>query len=213
MSELNYADALAQQQQRDQDAERERSNEIEWGKILAEYPLVNHAANRGEVHDWCQGQITLDRFRFFMEKSPTALNLDWDIDAERGKLTAAIIGKMHDPTEHRFTKFDEQQLRKSLQYKSTSELRENLANVTLRQSMAKKSVTELKQDLKDMRAAETAGQRHPNYPQLPSKMYDSQSRSWKVVDREYLLSLDAFELRRLNRLYGPYLEDRLNGRD
>ena len=99
---------------------------------------------------------------------------------------------MHDPTEHRFTKFDEQQLRKSLQYKSTSELREKLANVTLRQSMAKKSVTELKQDLKDMRAAETPGQRHPNYPQLPQKMYDSQSRSWKVVDREYLLSLDAF---------------------
>src|SRR5271166_5467912 len=109
MSEINYASALAQQQQRDQDAERERSNEIEWGKILAEYRLVNHAANRKEVYDWCQGQITLDRFRFFMEKNPTALSLDWNIDRERAKLIAAICGAMHDPTERRFTKFDEQQ--------------------------------------------------------------------------------------------------------
>ena len=46
---------------------------MEWGKILEEYPLVNHAANRKEVYDWCQGQITLGRFRFFMEKNPTAL--------------------------------------------------------------------------------------------------------------------------------------------
>ena len=166
---LNYTDALAQQQQRDQDAELEQSNETEWGKILSEYPLVNHAANRKEVYEWCQGQITLDRFRFFMERNPTALSLDWDINAERAKLTAAIMGKMHDPTERRFTAFDEQTLRKSLAYKSTSELREKLADVMLRQSMASKSVTELKQDLKDMRAAETAGQRYPGWPSFPSK--------------------------------------------
>ena len=52
---LNYTDALAQQQQRDQDAELERSNETEWGKILAEYPLVNHSANSKEVYEWCRG--------------------------------------------------------------------------------------------------------------------------------------------------------------
>jgi hypothetical protein len=216
MAEINYANALAQQQQRELDAEREQQEEIEWGKILSEYPLVNHAANRAEVRDWCQAQITLERFRFFMEKNPTALNLDWDIDAERGKLIAAICGAMHDPTEKRFTRFDEQQLRKALEYKSTSELREKLADVTRRQSMAKKSVTELKQDLKDMRAAETAGQRHPNYPQLPEKMYDSASRGWLVVDREYLQTLsrtDIYAFKRLAKLYGPYLDDRLNGRD
>ena len=65
---------------------------------------------------------------------------------------------MHDPTERRFTAFDEQTLRKSLAYKSTSELREKLADVICAsQTASKKSVTELKQDLKDMRAAETAG--------------------------------------------------------
>ena len=210
---LNYTDALAQQQQRDQDAELEQSNETEWGKILSEYPLVNHAANRKEVYEWCEGQITLDRFRFFMERNPTALSLDWNIDGERAKLTAAIIGKMHDPTERRFTAFDEQTLRKSLAYKSTSELREKLTDVIRRQTASKKSVTELKQDLKSMRAAETAGQRYLGFPQLPEKTYSSQSRSWVVVDRAYLKALDAFELRRMTRLYGDeQVNDRLNGR-
>jgi hypothetical protein len=60
MAEINYTNALAQQQQRDQDAERERQNEVEWGKILSEYPLVNHAANRQEVYDWCHaGPLSL----------------------------------------------------------------------------------------------------------------------------------------------------------
>jgi hypothetical protein len=146
-----------------------------------------------------------------MVKNPDAMNLDWNIDAERAKLTAAIVGAHHDPTEKRFTKFDEQQLRKSLAYKSTSEVREKLDDVTRRQALSKRPLAELKEMVRQHHPQPEA---FPGWPALPDKMYDSATRSWLVVDREYLETLikhDHFSFRRLVKLYGAAQIDHRRG--
>jgi hypothetical protein len=70
--------------------------------------------------------------------------------------------------------------------------------------MAGQSVQQLKQLVADARPT-------PGFPTLPKTMWDSASGKHIAVDSAYLRSRDAWELKRLLRLYGEQVNQRLAG--
>jgi hypothetical protein len=199
---INYESTLAQQQQRDQDVQREHRNREAFGALLARHELLaNTEANYQMLVDFSSGDLTVGKGEFFLQNPPPGLALTFR--DERDSLINAILKAVHDPTEKRFTKFDEQQLRKSLAYKSRVELMQKLADVTRRQSMAKKSVTELKQDLADARKAEGFGWNNTGYPRLAARTVPR--GEFRAIPTgqflRHIAKTDVYELKRLCRLY------------
>ena len=214
MSIVNYTTEVEKQQAANAAAERDRKNREAFGELLARHELLaNTEANFKELVRYAQGELTVGKGEYFLNNPPEGWTLTFR--DERNTLIEAIIKKMHDPTQKRFTSFDEKMLRKALAYKSRVELVNKLADVTRRQTAAAKTVQELKADLAQMRKAETAGQKYPGWPVFPKSGWSKDGGPLRQVayDIPYLKSLDAYEIRRLHKLYGPYLDDRLAGRD
>jgi hypothetical protein len=69
--------------------------------------------------------------------------------------------------------------------------------------LASQSIQTLKQIVADGRPDQS------QWPQLPRQMWDSAAGRHVDVNREYLKGLDAFSLKRMLRLYGPQVNQRL----
>ncbi len=82
-------------------------------------------------------------------------------------------------------------------------LRKRLEDLQRGAHMAGQSVQQLKQLVADARP--TSG-----FPALPKAMWDSAAGKHVTVDSAYLRSRDAWELKRLLRLYGEQVNQRLN---
>lgn len=85
------------------------------------------------------------------------------------------------------------------------EARERLSALKLRQKMSAQPITELKQIVRD------AHEQSYGYPTLPKSIW--QNGGFVAITPEYLRSVDVYELKRLNRIYGiAAVNARLNGR-
>jgi hypothetical protein len=215
MAEVNYTNTLAEQTNADAKAQQEQRNRAAFSELLARHELLaNTEANYQMLVDFTSGDLTVAKGEFFLQNPPPGLALTFR--DERESLIAAIIRAMHDPTERRFTKFDEQQLRKALAYKSRIELMQKLADVTRRQSMAKKTATELRQDLKDIRKAEGFGWNNTGYPRLAARIVP-RGEFRAIPTGQFLRHIartDVYELRRMCRLYSSaQVDHRLNTQD
>jgi hypothetical protein len=82
-------------------------------------------------------------------------------------------------------------------------LRARLADLQRGAHMAGQSVQQLKQMVADARPA-------LGFPALPKTMWDGAAGKHVTVDSAYLRSRDAWELKRLLRLYGEQVNQRLN---
>jgi len=81
----------------------------------------------------------------------------------------------------------------------------------LKQQMARKSAPELRADIAAIRKSENRDNPFPGWPRLPKQIVRPGTVRAIPLDAAYIKNLDAFSLKRLMAVYGPWVNARLNG--
>ena len=201
MSIINYENLKASEDAAALKSERDKENASVYGEILNRWTIRDTAANYNIIAGWCN-PITLAGFEALLRKSPKSLDM-----VSREWLIKDIVDHSHG---------DKGMLRDlsiRLSTYSLAQLRQKRRDIDFKSQVHTKD--DAAKFLANQRAEEAAKQKYPGWPIFPKSGWSKDGGPLRQVafDIPYLKSLDAFELRRLHRLYGPYLDDRLAGRD
>jgi hypothetical protein len=142
------------------------------------------------------------------ENGPDALSMLARQPVERTKeqLIQEILTLLVSKNGGRDGKFDAFNLRseeKRMASWSLDALRARLNEIRVKQRMAVQPVSDLKQIVRDARPD------YNQWPQLPKTIWDGSKHV--ALDAAYIKRLDAWEIRRYQRIYGPQVNARLRG--
>lgn len=175
-------------------AQQDRVNADAWGAILNRYPLRDSQANYSVILDWCGDQITVEKFERLWAENPSVLDV-----SSREEIIQDIVDNSFGNSN------DLRSLAFRLSTFSLAQLREKRRTIAFKAEV--KSKEQAREVLKN---AQPNRDRFPGYVPLPDRLYDSATRTWVTVDKEYLDGLirngDLFQFKRLVKLHGPWVD-------
>lgn len=174
-------------------------------QIYAAYPTLMRCDANAKliveyVRDFLGDDVApdLDTFKNLMGLNPDLMStlVHRAVEVTRQQLIEDILSLLASKDGGRDGKYDQFNLRSEKQRMaswSLDALRARLQEIRTRQQMSTRSVADLKQIVRD-------GRPETGYPALPKQVWTGSGHT--LVDRAFFKSLDPFELKKYNRLYG-----------
>jgi len=111
---IDYQNEVGRREEQATHNAQESVNRQAWSTILDHWDVSEYEANYTVVRDWCNGEITVEKFQALLETNPPGLTLDWK--GTRNKIIQEIAGLLEDPTGRRMTALDLKKAVASMQY-------------------------------------------------------------------------------------------------
>jgi len=193
---IDYQNEVGRREEQATHNAQESVNRQAWSTILDHWDVSEYEANYTVVRDWCNGEITVEKFQALLETNPPGLTLDWK--GTRNKIIQEIAGLLEDPTGRRMTALDLKKAVASMQYWPKARLRARLTELKFKQG---KTANDARALLVEHRRAERAENPYHPYEQMPAE-----------ITREVYRAASTQQILIWNRRFGQeQVRARLNG--
>jgi hypothetical protein len=162
---ISYENEMKKRASVAQQAAVEKENRAVFNQLCDYWNLNGTDANLNVIREFCNGQITVEKFQVMLETPGERESLDWTGTHER--IISEISDLLYDPTGRRMNDFDLKQTVAKMKYWEKSKLRARLAELKFKQG---KSAQEARNLLADHRKVERNENPYHPYDRMPDSL-------------------------------------------